>query len=331
VKGLSFVDEAATANALVPELQRQGVSAIVLLLHQGGMQSLGGTYDGCQGFSGDLVPILDRLSPAIDVVVSGHTHQAYNCVLAGRLVTSAMSYGRLITKIDLTIDPSAGRVVDKHARNVPVTRNVAPDAEVSRIVQASEERAHVVTSHVRADRQRRFISPHLAGQRVVLARGEHPKRLCQGVDVGGRPSGGAGGVEHLGSNEVDGAELLTLARQGRFAVNVDQPEVSDGTSTAEDKEVLRLDVPVRHTALVHGGQGAGNLAAEPDELGETICGRGYFLQRLSQRHDQPRRVRIGGGARNTVVKQRNDATNVGAAFHPKDLALETSVRLLVAP
>jgi len=148
VKGLSFVDEAATANALVPELQRQGVSAIVLLLHQGGMQSLGGTYDGCQGFSGDLVPILDRLSPAIDVVVSGHTHQAYNCVLAGRLVTSAMSYGRLITKIDLTIDPSAGRVVDKHARNVPVTRDVPPDAEVSRIVQASEERAHLVTSRV---------------------------------------------------------------------------------------------------------------------------------------------------------------------------------------
>jgi 5'-nucleotidase len=148
VKGLSFEDEAATANALVPELQRQGVSAIVLLLHQGGMQSLGGTYDGCQGFSGDLVPILDRLSPAIDVVVSGHTHQAYDCVLAGRLVTSAMSYGRLITKIDLTIDPSARRVVDKHARNIPVTRDVPPDTEVSRIVQASEEKARVVTSRV---------------------------------------------------------------------------------------------------------------------------------------------------------------------------------------
>ncbi|HEX3343813.1 MAG TPA: hypothetical protein VHS09_04535, partial [Polyangiaceae bacterium] len=61
VKGLSFEDEAATANALVPELQRQGVSAIVLLLHQGGMQSLGGTYDGCQGFSGDIGAILQKL------------------------------------------------------------------------------------------------------------------------------------------------------------------------------------------------------------------------------------------------------------------------------
>jgi 5'-nucleotidase len=148
VKGLSFGDEAATANALVPELQRQGVSAIVLLLHQGGMQSLGGTYDGCQGFSGDLGPILDRLSPAIDVVVSGHTHQAYDCVLGGRLVTSAMSYGRLVTKIDLTIDPSAHRVVDKHARNVPVTRDVPPDAEVARIVQTYEDKARNITTRV---------------------------------------------------------------------------------------------------------------------------------------------------------------------------------------
>jgi 5'-nucleotidase len=148
VRGLSFADEAATANALVPELQRQGVSAIVLALHQGGMQSLGGPYDGCQGFSGDIVPILDKLSPAIEVVVSGHTHQAYDCVLEGRLVTSAASYGRLLTKIDLTIDPSAHRIVEKHARNVPITRDIAPDAEVARIVQAYADRAGSVTGRI---------------------------------------------------------------------------------------------------------------------------------------------------------------------------------------
>jgi 5'-nucleotidase len=148
VKGLSFADEAATANALVPELQRQGVSAIVLLLHQGGMQSLGGPYDGCQGFSGDILPILNGLSPAIEVVLSGHTHQAYDCVLAGRLVTSAASYGRLLTKIDLTIDPSAHRVVEKHARNVPITHDITPDSEVARIVQAYADRAGSITGRV---------------------------------------------------------------------------------------------------------------------------------------------------------------------------------------
>lgn len=148
VTGLSFGDEATTANALVPELQKQGVSAIVLLLHQGGMQAAGGTYDGCEGFSGDLVPILGKLSPAIDVVVSGHTHQAYDCTIGGRLVTSAASYGRLVTQIDLTIDPIGHRVVAKHARNVPVTRDVTPDPEVARIVRTYEDKAGSITGRV---------------------------------------------------------------------------------------------------------------------------------------------------------------------------------------
>jgi 5'-nucleotidase len=148
VQGLSFGDEAATANALVPQLQEQGVSAIVLVLHQGGTQTPGATYDDCRGFSGDILPILARLSPAIDVVISGHTHQAYDCLLDGRLVTSAGSYGRLVTKIDLALDPVARRVVDKHARNIPVTRDLPPDPEVTRLVQTYEDRARGVTGRV---------------------------------------------------------------------------------------------------------------------------------------------------------------------------------------
>ena len=66
----------------------------------------------------------------------------------GRLVTSAASYGRLLTKVDLTIDPSAHRVVEKHARNVPITRDVTPDAEVARSVQAYADRASGITGRV---------------------------------------------------------------------------------------------------------------------------------------------------------------------------------------
>jgi len=80
--------------------------------------------------------------------VSGHTHQAYDCVLQGRLVTSAASYGRLLTKIDLTIDPSTHHVVEKHARNVPITRDVPPDAEVVQIVQSYEDRVHSIAGRV---------------------------------------------------------------------------------------------------------------------------------------------------------------------------------------
>ncbi len=147
-RGLTFADEAETANALVPELKAAGVSVIVLLIHQGGEQSHGGTYDSCVGFNGDLVPLLSRLDPAIRVVVSGHTHQAYDCVIDGRRVTSAMSYGRLVTKIDLAIDPVQKTLVESHAANVPVTRDGAPDSEVTRTVDDYAARSKTLTGRV---------------------------------------------------------------------------------------------------------------------------------------------------------------------------------------
>jgi 5'-nucleotidase len=108
IRGWSFEDEAETANALVPELEAQGVDAIVVLLHEGGIQD-GGGIDTCVGISGPIVEIHDNLDPAIDALITGHTHQPYNCVLedpAGepRRVTSAFSFGRVVSEINLTID-----------------------------------------------------------------------------------------------------------------------------------------------------------------------------------------------------------------------------------
>ena len=64
------------------------------------------------------MPIVEGLPDAVDVVVSGHTHQAYNCVIDGKIVTSAGSAGRLVTDIDLQIDPVYGDVLAGTARNV---------------------------------------------------------------------------------------------------------------------------------------------------------------------------------------------------------------------
>ena len=133
IAGLEFRDEAETANRYAAELQQQGVQAIVVLLHEGGTQAGGGIND-CVNLTGPIVDILPRFSDAIDVVVSGHTHQAYNCVLDGRVVTSASSFGRLVTDIDLRIDPATGDVIDARARNVVVARDVAPDAAQKELI-----------------------------------------------------------------------------------------------------------------------------------------------------------------------------------------------------
>lgn len=147
IAGLTFKDEAAAVNAVVPEIRRQGVGAIILLLHEGGFPRADAKADDdCKGFSGPLVRIVERLDAAIDVVVSGHTHQVYRCRISGRLVTSAGSYGRLVTAIDVEIDRATRDVSSANARNVavdPAQFPAQPDlaAFVAEVVERAKEPA----------------------------------------------------------------------------------------------------------------------------------------------------------------------------------------------
>ncbi|MBB4859366.1 5'-nucleotidase [Novosphingobium chloroacetimidivorans] len=126
LKGLRFADEADTINALVPKLKAQGADAVVVLIHQGGRTPDFNDVNGCKQFTGDIDPILDRLKPGVDVVVSGHTHWPYVCERAGPdparpiLLTSAGVYGELVTDITLRFDPKTHALVAKAARNVIV-------------------------------------------------------------------------------------------------------------------------------------------------------------------------------------------------------------------
>ncbi|MFG1896449.1 bifunctional metallophosphatase/5'-nucleotidase [Micromonospora zamorensis] len=134
VAGLSFADEADTANRYARELRRKGVETIVVLLHEGGTQAATGGINDCVGMTGPIVDITNRMDPSIDVVVSGHTHQAYNCDINGKLVTSASSFGRLVTDIDLKIDRRSGDVISAAANNVVVTRDVAKDPKQTALI-----------------------------------------------------------------------------------------------------------------------------------------------------------------------------------------------------
>lgn len=124
--GLTFGDEAQAINTAIPALKAQGADAIVVLIHQGGKTAEGDGVNGCTGFNGALEPILEKLDPGVDVVVSGHTHWAYVCDWKKDadaqpiLLTSAGVYGEVVTDIALEIDPVQDRVVSKRARNVIV-------------------------------------------------------------------------------------------------------------------------------------------------------------------------------------------------------------------
>ena len=147
VAGLRFLDEADTVNALVPQLKAQGVNAIVVLLHEGGLPS-GGIND-CPGISGPIANIVPRLDKAVSVVVSGHTHRAYNCRIDGRLVTSADKYGTLVTEIDLVLDGPSGQVRQASANNLVVrTDQYAKDPAQTALISAYEREAAPLAQRV---------------------------------------------------------------------------------------------------------------------------------------------------------------------------------------
>lgn len=126
VAGLSFRDEADTANALIPQLKAQGADAIVVVMHEGGTTTVGYNDKSCAGLSGDILPILNKLDSAVDIVISGHTHRSYVCDYGKTnpakpfLLTSAGQYGTLLSDINLTIDTRTRKVTAKAADNVIV-------------------------------------------------------------------------------------------------------------------------------------------------------------------------------------------------------------------
>ncbi|MFJ1966909.1 bifunctional metallophosphatase/5'-nucleotidase [Streptomyces massasporeus] len=142
VKGLSFKDEVETIDKYAKVLQKQGVKSIVALIHEGGFPaSTSYNYDcdspgAGDGVSGPIVDIAKNVTPQVDALVTGHTHNAYVCSIADpagkpRMVTSAASFGRLYTDTTLTYDRRTGdiaRTAVKSANRV-VTRDVpkAPD------------------------------------------------------------------------------------------------------------------------------------------------------------------------------------------------------------
>ena len=133
--GLEFRDEAETVNALIPEIKARGVEAIVVLIHEGGLPT--GDYNECPGISGPIVDIVKKFDKAVDIVVSGHTHQAYVCEIDGRLVTSGDKYGTIVTAIDVKLDPTTRDIVSAKANNTIVrTASYAKNPDQTALIES---------------------------------------------------------------------------------------------------------------------------------------------------------------------------------------------------
>ncbi len=155
IQGLRFDDEVRTANRLVPRLQERGVESIVVLLHEGGYPADPTAFDGCPNLSGPVVDIADRLDAEIDAVLTGHTHQPYNCSIDDpngrpRLVTSASSFGRIVSDVHLLLNERTGDVVRRGAwaQNHIVTRDVQLDEGIGNLISLYRDLVEEIASEV---------------------------------------------------------------------------------------------------------------------------------------------------------------------------------------
>ncbi|MET7369329.1 bifunctional metallophosphatase/5'-nucleotidase [Streptomyces sp. NPDC005566] len=175
VKGLKFHDEIETVNKYAKELDRQGVKSIVALIHEGGAPASSSYNYDCDspgagdGISGPIVDIAKGITPKVDALVTGHTHQAYVCTVpdpAGnpRMVTSASSFGKVYTDTTLTYDRRTKDIVRTSVKsatsvNHVVTRDQAKATDMTALIARWNTLAAPI-----ANRPQGFISADINGR-----------------------------------------------------------------------------------------------------------------------------------------------------------------------
>ncbi|MFC7870549.1 bifunctional metallophosphatase/5'-nucleotidase [[Kitasatospora] papulosa] len=172
VKGLKFHDEIETVNKYAKELDRQGVKSIVALIHEGGAPASSSYNYDCDspgagdGISGPIVDIAKGITPKVDALVTGHTHQAYVCTVPDpsgkpRMVTSASSFGKLYTDTTLTYDRRTKDIVrtSVESANHIVSRDQAKATDMTALIARWNTLAAPI-----ANRPQGYISADINGR-----------------------------------------------------------------------------------------------------------------------------------------------------------------------
>jgi 5'-nucleotidase len=309
IQGWDFEDEAETANALVPELKRQDVEAIIVLLHEGGSQTPPpGDVDACVGISGPIVAINDALDSDIDAIITGHTHLPYNCMLedpAGqpRIVTSAYSYGRVVSELDL--------VLDKRTHDV---RRDLSTAE-NHIVDQAELTPDAAQTAIIAKWQPLYDA---AGNTPVGT-------ITADIVRGGTPPGSDRGVESAAGNLVADAQLWSTSASGAqiafmnpggvrsdltYAQSQDPPE-GDGVVTFGEAFTFQ---PFGNTLITYAMTGAQIVDVLREQCQPSSASRPFLHLGVSQGFTYDLAKTIVGGVCTSV-----SVTNVklnGVALDP---------------
>ncbi|MBF4767007.1 bifunctional metallophosphatase/5'-nucleotidase [Nocardioides agariphilus] len=96
----------AAVNQEADDLKAAGADVIVLLVHEGGQ-----TCDDVALPTTPFGAIVAGVNSNVNAIISGHTHQRYDCNIDGRPVVSAGQYGTYLDKLVFTVDADTGELL----------------------------------------------------------------------------------------------------------------------------------------------------------------------------------------------------------------------------
>lgn len=231
--GLKFEDEADAVNRFIPEIKQAGVNSIVLLIHEGGsgVEAANDPSYECKGLKGPIIDITKRLDPAVDVVISAHSHQAYTCKIDGRLVVQARSYGSLLTEVHMKFDASRQHVIATSAFNHTIDQtHVIPDPEakawvdnINQMTSSVRERKIANLSHPLLRKTLKEAGDSVLGRVLADAALAYAQRTGA-ADIAFMNSGGVRSdlpsTSNTGSVDVTYADLVAVQPFGNYLVRM---------------------------------------------------------------------------------------------------------------
>jgi 5'-nucleotidase len=288
IRGWRFTAEAAALNRYARQLRAEGVNAIVAVVHEGG--DADGGINECNNPRGPIFDIVRNLDAAIDVVLSAHTHRAYNCRVDGRVVIQGASFGRLLSVVDLQVDRGSGAVVRDRtrARNVPVANGLDDDAFLRNAYPpfAPDPKIAAIVEHYRGR-----VAP--LADRPVGRVATPFERLPP--DQGDSPAGRLIADAHLAATRGNGAQVA-FTNTGGIRANL-LPRRPDGVVTFGDIFTMQ---PFGNTLVTMTLSGA-QLKSLLESQWRGTPARPHFLQpsatlAYAWRDDAPAGERVVAGS-----------------------------------
>ena len=156
VEDVAFFNEVETVEKYMPRFEEKGVDSVVVVVHEGAAPTGEPTDIGdCADVEGRAIDMGHEMPEEVSVIVSGHSHLAYICEVGDRLVTQAGSSGRIVTVIDLHVDPVTGDIVEQSARQRAVTPDIEADDNIAGLVaeyvELADSRANRIVGRITDD------------------------------------------------------------------------------------------------------------------------------------------------------------------------------------